>query len=91
MIRASDGFHVWSQVYDRTLDDIFEIQDEIAGEVGSALSQSLLGTEGETLFAGIATTDADAYDLYLSGPQGTRHLLVRRTRRPPRTCSRARC
>lgn len=65
LIRASDGFHVWSQVYDRTLDDIFEIQDEIAGEVGYALSRSLLGTEDETLFAGIATTDADAYDLYL--------------------------
>ena len=65
LIRASDGFHIWSQVYDRTLDDIFEIQDEIAGEVGSALSKSLLGTEGATLFAGIATTDADAYDLYL--------------------------
>jgi TolB-like protein/Flp pilus assembly protein TadD len=65
LIRASDGFHIWSQVYDRTLDDIFEIQDEIAGEVGSALSRSLLGTENETLFAGIATTDADAYDLYL--------------------------
>ena len=65
LIRASDGFHVWSQVYDRTLDDIFEIQDEIAGEVGHALSQSLLGTEGEAMFAGIATTDADAYDLYL--------------------------
>jgi len=65
LIRASDGFHVWSKVYDRTFDDIFEIQDEIAGEVGNALSRSLLGTEGETMFAGIATTDADAYDLYL--------------------------
>ena len=38
LIRASDGFHVWSEVYDRTLDDIFAIQDEIAGKVGSALS-----------------------------------------------------
>ena len=65
LIRASDGFHVWSQVYDRTLDDIFEIQDEIAGEVGHALSRSLLGSEDDTIFAGIATTDADAYDLYL--------------------------
>jgi TolB-like protein/Flp pilus assembly protein TadD len=65
LIRASDGFHVWSQVYDRTLNDIFEIQDEIAGEVGSALSRSLLGTDSEALFASVATTDADAYDLYL--------------------------
>lgn len=65
LIRANDGFHVWSQVYDRTLDDIFEIQDEIAGEVGHALSQSLLGTGNETLLAGGMTMDADAYDLYL--------------------------
>jgi len=65
LIRASDGFHVWSQVYDRTLDDIFAIQDEIASHVGAALSASLLGTEGETRLAGVTTTDPDAYDLYL--------------------------
>jgi TolB-like protein/tetratricopeptide (TPR) repeat protein len=65
LIRASDGFHVWSQVYDRKLDDIFAIQDEIASHVGSALSASLLGTEGETRLAGVTTTDPDAYDLYL--------------------------
>jgi TolB-like protein/Tfp pilus assembly protein PilF len=66
LIRASDGFHVWSQVYDRTLDDIFGIQDEIAAEVGTALSASLLGTEDpETRLAGVATSDPDAYDLYL--------------------------
>jgi len=65
LIRASDGFHVWSQVYDRELDDIFAIQDEIASHVGTALSASLLGTEGETRFAGVTTTDPDAYDLYL--------------------------
>ena len=65
LIRASDGFHVWSEVYDRTLDDIFAIQDEIAGKVGSALSASLLGDSADTSFAGITTADPDAYDLYL--------------------------
>ena len=65
LIRASDGFHVWSQNYDRTVDDIFAIQDEIANHVGSALSASLLGTTGNTQFAGVTTTDPDAYDLYL--------------------------
>ena len=66
LIRASDGFHVWSEVYDRTLDDIFAIQDEIAGKVGSALSASLLGDPAETQFASVITTaDPDAYDLYL--------------------------
>ena len=66
LIRASDGFHVWSEVYDRTLDDIFAIQDEIATEVGGALSASLLpDTPAGGTVAGLATADADAYDLYL--------------------------
>ena len=65
LIRASDGFHVWSEVYDRTLDDIFGIQDEIATIVGGSLSASLLGIEGDQKVAGIQTTNPDAYDLYL--------------------------
>lgn len=65
LIRASDGFHMWSDVYDRTLDDIFAIQDEIAGKVGNALSISLLGNDSATRFSGMTTENADAYDLYL--------------------------
>ena len=65
LIRASDGFHVWSEVYDRTLDDIFGIQDEIAAKVGSSLSASLLGETPTATLAGVTTTDPDAYDLYL--------------------------
>jgi TolB-like protein/Tfp pilus assembly protein PilF len=64
LIRASDGFHVWSEVYDRTVDDIFTTQDEIANKVGYALTESLLGPE-ESSVAGVATADPDAYDLYL--------------------------
>ena len=65
LIRASDGFHVWSENYDRTLDDIFGIQDEIAEKVGGALSASLLGTGGGATVAGATTGIPDAYDLYL--------------------------
>lgn len=65
LIRASDGFHVWSNSYDRTFEDIFGIQDEIAEKVGVALSASLLGTPSIVQLAGIGTTDPDAYDLYL--------------------------
>ena len=65
LIRASDGFHVWSKEYNRTLDDIFAIQDEIAGEVGGALSHSLLGEVTTTPMAGVTTANADAYDLFL--------------------------
>ena len=65
LIRASDGYHVWSENYDRELDDIFGIQDEIAEKVGFALSVSLLGEGGNNKVAGLQTTDPDAYDLYL--------------------------
>lgn len=41
LIRADTGYHVWSETYDRTLDDIFRIQDDIAGAVVSALQASL--------------------------------------------------
>ncbi|MGB5335062.1 MAG: tetratricopeptide repeat protein [Woeseiaceae bacterium] len=65
LIRASDGFHIWSENYDRELDDIFAIQDEIAEKVGYALSESLLGERGKQGVAKLATTDPDAYDLYM--------------------------
>ena len=65
LIRADDGFHVWSENFDRTLDDIFGIQDEIAEKVGGALSASLLGTSANGVVAGISTSSPDAYDLYL--------------------------
>ena len=65
LIRASDGYHVWSESFDRESDDIFGIQDEIASRVGTALSTSLLGVDAEKLVAGIGTENPDAYDLYL--------------------------
>lgn len=65
LIRADDGFHVWSQNYDRELDDIFAIQDEIATEVGSVLSESLLGGVTTTNVASVGTENTDAYNLYL--------------------------
>ena len=65
LIRASDGFHIWSKNFDREFTDVFAIQDEIAMEVGSALSDSLLGTDSQNKLAGITTEDYDAYELYL--------------------------
>ena len=43
LIRASDSSHLWSETYDRTLDDIFKVQDEIAAAVVDKLRVSLLG------------------------------------------------
>ena len=65
LIRAVDGFHVWSQNYDRNFDDIFAIQDEIAQEVGKSLSASLLGSESTPEIKPVGTDNPDAYDLYL--------------------------
>jgi TolB-like protein/Flp pilus assembly protein TadD len=41
LVRADNGYHLWSETYDRTLDDIFKVQDEIAAEVVKALKVSL--------------------------------------------------
>ncbi len=65
LIRAEDGFHVWSSIFDRTIDDIFAIQDEIAQKVGSELSESLLGSNGDGTAPSVGTQQVDAYDLYL--------------------------
>ncbi len=65
LIRADDGFHVWSSIFDRTIDDIFAIQDEIAEKVGRALSASLLGGDANISIPGAGTRTVDAWDLYV--------------------------
>ena len=66
LVRADDGFHVWSQNYTRPLEDIFAIQDEIAADVAGALGKSLLGPETAGLHS-VSTNDLSAYDSYLKG------------------------
>jgi TolB-like protein len=66
LIRANDGFHVWSQNYDRNLDDIFAIQDEIAKDVASALDTSLLGGSNQPTLS-VNTSNLTAYESYLRG------------------------
>jgi len=60
LIKASDGYHLWSETWDRTLLDVFAIQDEIAAAVVDALKVSLLGEVPKT-----RVTDPRAYELYL--------------------------
>ena len=64
LIQADTGYHLWSQSYDRTLDDIFKVQDEIAGAVARSLSATLLST---TLLARPLLLNSEAYQLYLRG------------------------
>jgi adenylate cyclase len=63
LIRANDGFHVWSQNYTRPLEDIFAIQDEIAIDVARALDASLLG--GNIKIQNVETKNLSAYEAYL--------------------------
>jgi TolB-like protein/Tfp pilus assembly protein PilF len=73
LIKAADGSHLWSETYDRTLDDIFAVQDDIAGEVVKALQVTLLGT---ALTPRSEPQDSEAYNLALQG----RFFLERRGR-----------
>lgn len=60
LIRAADGYHLWSETYDRKMDDIFNVQDEIAGEVVKELKVKLLAAAPR-----VRTTDPQAYALFL--------------------------
>jgi len=68
LINVEDGYHLWSETYDRDLDDIFAIQEEIARKVANALKVTLLG-EDEARITAQTVTDMSAYDLYLRGLQ----------------------
>ena len=63
LIDAASGVHLWSETYDRRLDDVFAIQDEIARSVADALSVTL-GVRAASADASL-TADVEAYDLYL--------------------------
>ncbi len=70
LINVKDGFHLWSETYDRELNDIFAIQESIAGEVVGALKIKLMGPDGGAAPAARKpTTNLDAYDAYLLGQQ----------------------
>ena len=52
LVKVSDGYHLWSETFDRRLDDIFAIQREIADQVTQALHVALLGEQGVPADAG---------------------------------------
>ena len=67
LVKAGDGFHLWSETYDRTLDDIFAVQDDIAGEVVKALKVKLLGGTDDLPTAQSDIRNGASYDAYLKG------------------------
>ena len=87
LVKVADGYHLWSQSYDRTLEDIFAVQDDIAQAVVKELRTTLLGEAADAkvdreVTAQVATamkgrtTDPEAHRLYLQA----RHLVDRRER-----------
>ncbi len=66
LVNAADGYHLWSESFDRELSDVFAIQTEIAQRSLQALKLTLSKRETEMLERD-GTSDAEAYDLYLRG------------------------
>jgi TolB-like protein len=88
LVNAEDGYHLWSERYDREMKDVFDIQDEIARSIADRLRITLEGSAQEPLIRA-RTRNMQAYELYLKG----RTLLFLRGSRDS-TCARifqARC
>lgn len=65
LIKADDGFQLWSQTYDREVNDIFAIQDEISLATTQALQMKLLGGTSQPVASNERSTTAEAYQAYL--------------------------
>lgn len=66
LINVEDGFHLWSEKYDRNMDDIFAIQEEIARAITEKLKITLLKTQDAQVWKN-APANTEAYDFYLKG------------------------
>jgi len=66
LVKAEDGFQLWSQTYDREINDVFAVQDEIARAASAALQPKLLGS-GQTLASTVPlhSVNPEAYQAYL--------------------------
>ena len=73
LIDGRSGFHLWSRSFDRKFDDIFKLQDELAGAILETLEVNLDGGSPATVLPGPPTPSVEAYQLYLQG----RGMIVR--------------
>jgi len=78
LTHVADGFTIWSESYDRELENIFEMQEEIATSVAGALGVRL-GVGTVNAFRGAGTRNVEAYEAYLQGQNGnlTRQERIR--------------
>ncbi len=68
LVSAADGYHLWSERFDREMKDVFAIHDDIAANIARALRVVLREDEGRAITKP-PTTDLEAYDYYLRGRQ----------------------
>ncbi len=66
LIRASDGFHLWSETYDRSPDDVIAIQEDLAIEIARAL-ETAMDPEALEEMVSAGTASVPAYEAYLKG------------------------
>ncbi len=67
LINATDGYHIWSEHYDRNLTDIFEVQDEISSIIANKCRKNLTARAHEETLVKVPTQNLEAYTLYLKG------------------------
>jgi adenylate cyclase len=67
LINVSDGYHSWSEVYDRKIEDIFEVQDEIAQKIRNKLVENFTGMGVKEKLVKPPTANMEAYNLFLKG------------------------
>jgi adenylate cyclase len=67
LINAADGYHIWSENYDRNLTDIFEVQDEISSIIANKLRENLTVSAHEETLVKVPTHNLEAYTLFLKG------------------------
>jgi adenylate cyclase len=67
LINAADGYHIWSENYDRNLTDIFEVQDEISAIIANKLRENLTGEKKPGHLVKAPTSNLTAYTHYLKG------------------------
>jgi len=67
LIDIENGYHKWSNTFDRRLEDIFEVQDEIASSISNQMRESLHIIKPKPKVTKVRTENLDAYNLYLKG------------------------
>jgi len=74
LINVEDGFHLWAEIYDRKLESVFDMQDEISQAIVSKMKIKLVGEE-KALLVKRYTENVEVYGLYMKG----RHFWNKRT------------